>query len=66
MKASTAIWIVAAIFGWIETAHYGWNMAAQSDAEMICDGIAMLMFCLAWVAHAIEKQRNSVTIHNRS
>lgn len=64
MKASTVIWITSAIFGWLETAHYGWNWSAGSDAEMICDGIAMVMFCLAWLCHAIERQRTTVTINN--
>lgn len=31
-----------------ETAHYGWNALPQSDAELICDGIAFLIFALAW------------------
>lgn len=32
----------------LETAHYGWNFAPASDAEMICDGIFILIMALAW------------------
>lgn len=36
-------------FWWLtETAHYGWNFAPQSDAEMICDGIFILIMALSW------------------
>jgi len=28
---------------------YGWNFTAQSDGEMICDGIAFLIFALSFV-----------------
>lgn len=37
-------------FGLIETAHFGWNALPQSDAEVVCDGIAMLITALAFVA----------------
>ena len=37
------------IFGLLETAHFGWNFTAQSDAEMVCDGITFLIVALAWV-----------------
>jgi hypothetical protein len=30
----------------IETAHFGWNLAPQSDAELICDGIVLLITSL--------------------
>lgn len=48
---------VGQLWGLIETAHYGWNLTAASDAEMICDGIAFLILALAFVlpprAHAV-------------
>lgn len=31
----------------IETNHYGWNLMAGSDAEMICDGIYMVILALS-------------------
>ena len=32
-----------------ETAYFGWNAWPQSPAELICDGIATLIFALAWL-----------------
>lgn len=40
--------LVIALWWWfVETHHYGWNWVAESDAEMICDGIALLLLTLA-------------------
>lgn len=39
------IQFAAIIFGIVETAHFGWNWFAQSDAELICDLIA----CFSWL-----------------
>lgn len=64
MKSSFLIWIFATIWGTSETAHYGWNMAAKSDAEMICDGIVFILFAMAVMAHAIENNKPSVTVTN--
>jgi hypothetical protein len=44
------LFIVAAAFGLIETAHFGWNMLPQSDPELICDGITLVLYGLAFVA----------------
>lgn len=41
------LFFIALWFWLIETHHFGWNMAPQSDAEMICDGIAMLLLSIA-------------------
>lgn len=41
-------------FGLCETAHFGWNMVAHSDAELICDGITGLMMIGAMAVSAIE------------
>jgi hypothetical protein len=35
-------------FGLIETAYFGWNMWPGSEAELICDGIALLIMALAF------------------
>ncbi|WP_025917527.1 hypothetical protein [Herminiimonas sp. CN] len=54
--------IVIAIWFWIaETAYFGWNSWPQSDAEMICDGIAMLMLVIALSAKNLN-QKITVTI----
>jgi len=35
-------------FWWLmETAHFGWNMTPQSDAELLCDGLVILITALA-------------------
>jgi len=36
-------------YGFIETRYFGWNRTAGSDAEIICDGIAILIISLAWL-----------------
>jgi hypothetical protein len=44
-------WIVLFIgifFWWMETKYFGWNMVPGSDAELICDGIALLIQALAF------------------
>lgn len=56
MKPSTCIWIAGLIWAFLETAHYGWNVVARSDAELICDGIAFVIFALAFLAAAIEQR----------
>lgn len=35
------IWILT------ETAHYGWHLTPGSDAELICDGIGMLIIAMS-------------------
>lgn len=41
-------WLTAVSFALFETAHFGWNWSPKSDAEIICDGIAFILFSLAW------------------
>ena len=36
-------------YGFVETAYFGWNWSPQSDAEIICDGIAMLIMAMAFL-----------------
>jgi len=44
-------------FFWlIETWHFGWNFAPSSDAEMICDGIAVLITALAFIGYRANPQ----------
>lgn len=52
-----AIWCMGMIFGLVETRHFGWNLTPQSDAEVICDGITVLLFALAILAYR-EKHRD--------
>ncbi len=49
MKINWAIFLIAMAYGLVETGHYGWNWHAKSDAEMICDGIALLIVASAFV-----------------
>ena len=43
------IFFISVFFGIAETWYFGWNMTPQNDAEMICDGIALLIFALAFI-----------------
>jgi hypothetical protein len=47
MMSSLMIWIAAILFGLSETAYFGWNWSPKSDAEMVCDGITMILAALA-------------------
>lgn len=38
---------LAMVWWYVETKHYGWNVTAQSDAEMFCDGLVFLLVALA-------------------
>lgn len=56
--------LAIAIWFWIaETAYFGWHTWPQSDAEMICDGIAMLMLVIALAAKNLN-QKIIVTINS--
>lgn len=44
------ILVLAVFFSVIENAYFGWNWSPQSEAELICDGIAMLLFALGILA----------------
>lgn len=41
------IFIVACIFWWMQNQYFGWNAKPQSDAEMIVDGITVILIALA-------------------
>jgi len=41
---------LAALFWIMETDHFGWNFTLGSDAELICDGIVVLLVALSFVA----------------
>lgn len=44
------IFIIANGFALEENFYFGWNMTPKSDAELIADGIVMLLFALSIVA----------------
>lgn len=44
------VWLTAVSFSLGETAYFGWNWTPASDAEVICDGISMLLLALAFVS----------------
>jgi len=41
-------WTLAIFFGLYETAYFGWNMTPHSDAELMADGVTLLLFSLAF------------------
>lgn len=50
MKKYEIIWpvfLIACLFGILETAHFGWNLKPGSGEEMICDGIAFLILAMS-------------------
>ncbi len=38
---------VFAIYAVVKDAYFGWNLTPKTDAELICDGIGVLVFALA-------------------
>jgi hypothetical protein len=38
---------IGAFFGLMSIHHFGWNMKPGSDAELICDGIILLIAALS-------------------
>lgn len=47
MAKSISIWLLAWFYAWWETSYFGHNWFPKADAEVIADGIAMLLFALA-------------------
>lgn len=43
------IWLIGAIFAFVETAYFGWNWTSKSDAEFVADMVATALFALALV-----------------
>lgn len=55
---SSPNWIVITIsqcWWTLEALYFGRHFLPRSDAEMICDGIALLIFALAFVASPIRE-----------
>ena len=42
--------VLALIFGVVSNAWFGWNWTPKSDAEVICDGIVLLLVAVAYAA----------------
>ena len=41
----------AACFWLLETAYFGWNLSPKSDAEVVCDGMVMILAAMAYLWH---------------
>lgn len=49
-------WPVAAVAAWfflLENSYFGWNFRPMSDAEIICDGLTLLIFATAFLGAKI-------------
>lgn len=46
------IMFIAFAFNMIETAYFGWNFWPSSDAELVCDGISLLIAALGLIRSA--------------
>ena len=42
------IFFVAVVFGLVETSYFGWNFFPSTDAELVCDGIFLLLLTQAF------------------
>jgi hypothetical protein len=47
--------ICGLIFGFIETAYFGWNLYPHSHAESICDIIAMSLVAIGYANISYDK-----------
>jgi hypothetical protein len=54
MKPNYTILFFAFLYGLIETTYFGWNFSPSSDAEVICDGITMLIGAMAFLGTNIK------------
>ena len=52
LNCNWSILFLALTFGLMQTAHFGWNVTPTSDAEVICDGITLLIGALAFLKQA--------------
>lgn len=43
------VFFAGQFFWLIETAHFGWNFLPSSDAELVCDGIVVLITALSFM-----------------
>lgn len=50
LKKSSWISLLALIFFFEQNIYFGWNAVPHSDAELIADGIGMLLFALSFLA----------------
>jgi len=44
---SPTIFALAIAFGFFSNHYFGWHWTAQSDAEIVCDGISFVLFALS-------------------
>ncbi len=63
MKIRYSILFIGIAYWLFETAHFGWNLLPQSDAEIICDGISLLILAFAIVPLKIVIDKNTNHIH---
>lgn len=49
MSMNWPIFLIAIGYGFAENAYFGWNIIPQSDAEMIADGIGLILFALSFL-----------------
>lgn len=50
------IWFIALLFWIITIGHFGWNLLPNSDAELICDGIFLVLVSLAYISNRKSKE----------
>lgn len=53
MKVNWMILFFSVFFGTVETAYFGWNFTPQSESELICDGISILIGAMAFLRPAV-------------
>lgn len=52
----TWIWLMALFFAFWSSAYFGRHWTPQSDAELIADGLVLLLCALAVVAGRLERK----------
>jgi hypothetical protein len=41
------IFLMGLVFWWMQNDYFGWNWKPKSEAELVCDGIVILVWALA-------------------
>lgn len=50
--------LMAITYSVVEAHHFGNNIAPKSDAEMVCDGIGILIASIGWAVLAFSGKRD--------
>lgn len=54
---SWMLYLIAIFYAYLVNRHFGWNWSPTNDAELIADGIGLMLVAMAVIASAIKRTR---------